>query len=113
MSIRNFAASTQRMGAVLSTSGSLGDLLDSVDAAVTAAAANGTISGDVTAAGLVAAIEAAAAALRTQLEGQVTAVSGMPVIVLVSGNPNQNQIRHALDNVMRVVAQSPSEYAEG
>lgn len=109
MTTRSFIAETRRNGSVSTVTGAISSLMDTVDAAVTAASENATIAADTTAAGLVGEIATAMLALRADAEGNFL---GGTVTVTISGTPNQNQIALALDNVKRNIAQS-SEFAAG
>lgn len=111
MGVRNFAAKTARSNDVLTSTGTVAALMTAVDAKIALAAADATISGDVTAAGLVDDVQTAMDALRAQIEGQVLN-SDYPVTLVISGTPNQNQIRQAVENILQNLNQS-AEYARG
>lgn len=89
----------------------LSTLMDAVDAAITDALAETTIDASVTAEAAVGVIQTAADAVRTAVESSVEP-SGYNITVSIQNAPTQNQIRLALENILRNIENS-NEYAKG
>lgn len=111
MPVRNFSATTKPSNDVLATGNSMSTLMDAVDTARAAAAANVTIAGDGTALGLVTDIQTAMDAVRAEYEDKITDANHT-VAVVINGSPTQNQIRIAFENIMRNIDQSAT-YSRG
>lgn len=124
MTIRNFAASTVKGGAVATSTGAVAASVAAVtagfvdaDAKVVLALEQTDIAASAPAQSVVNniktaydAAKVAAAAINTELNATVYA-SAMPVTVVLNGTLTQNQVRQAFDNILRNLAQS-NEFAE-
>lgn len=124
MTIRNFAASTVKGGAVSTSTGAVATRIASMvagfsdaDDKVILALAQTDIDASVAAEAAVAAIKTAydaAKAAQVSLATEVNATlyaSDMPVTVVLNGTLTQNQVKQAFDNILRNLAQS-NEFAE-
>ena len=111
-STRSFsAAGNNRRGFATTRSQNFATLLDAVDTAITDALAETDIDASVTAEAAVALIQTATDAVRAEVDASVSA-GGYHVTVFIDGAPTQNQIRQALENILKNISRS-SEYAQG
>lgn len=112
MSVRYFHAAGNYKGRhALNDTVDLTTLLDAVDTSITDALAETDIDASLTAEAAVGLIQDATDAVRAAVAGSVEP-SGYNITVSIQNAPTQNQIRLALENIMRNIENS-NEFAQG
>ena len=112
MSVRYFHAAGNYKGRhALNDTVDLTGLIDAVDSAITDALAETDIDASLTAEAAVGLIQDATDAVRAAVAGSVEP-SGYNITVSIQNAPTQNQIRLALENILRNIENS-NEYAKG
>lgn len=112
MSVRYFHAAGNYKGRhAVNDTVDLTGLIDAVDSAITDALAETDIDASLTAEAAVGLIQDATDAVRAAVAGSVEP-SGYNITVSIKNAPTQNQIRLALENILRNIENS-NEYAKG